>query len=574
MELTISEGNGGKRQGQGSGYGSAARDILGKRREAGGPRIRLGGNGDGIIRIGAVENCAHWEKHAAHKCQCALKKISLDEWRDRLSNSDMDAKSVRHIVELETEILMALEMNLNEATEALLDEYERKKHLKFDDISKGVQNHYDLVMNDIAKPLQLYYRGLVNSSRDDAYMDLGIVREARMKMLRKKAAIGNNDSVYEKAVDRAFTKVKTVSHDVIEDLKERWLANGGPTDVVKNFLLDEEENLRGEALHREDLRERLKQLWMKRRYIIQRIIRTETVNTHGTVQLNEWYEQGIREVERYEINDLKTCSLCRALALPGRNVYMIEDLLRQDYPVTYISHPQCRGGYRPRQNWSVFDDFEQKLNDFTNVQDIQGENGSVAKDVPIEYQTQVEKALNDFGPDYDIKFVPDIVDSKEWQTDRQKYWENFYDAHDATVRVDLEKDDNRGKYIQYITDDGQVLVSGDAGDINRVVIPVLREKARQAYYGLEEADRQWVDEEYDRKKKEMGYTLEEEGVQIIGKVPFISPLAEHSAADYFVESYTSYVADPTRLFYLDKRMYDFLRSKCMSTEYLVRGGIK
>ena len=28
--------------------------------------------------------------------------------------------------------------------------------------------------------------------------------------------------------------------------------------------------------------------------------------------------------------------------------YLIEDLLKEEYPVTFVSHPSCRGGYRLR----------------------------------------------------------------------------------------------------------------------------------------------------------------------------------------------------------------------------------
>lgn len=512
------------------------------------------------------------EKHAHLKCECAHKKVSHEEWTQRLRSSDIDTISVRNIVELEGEALTALEVNLNEAIDDLLDEYERKQHLKFEDLSKGIEKHYDLVMRDLSQPMALYYRGLVNSSREDAYADMGMEREARRKLIRL-AAVGKEDVVYEKAIDRAFTKVRTVSKSVIEELKDRWIENGGPIDIVRSFLLDKEEELRAKPLTRDELREKLRQLWVEKRYILQRIIRTETVNTHAAVQLREWYDQGFREVERIEINDIKTCSLCRTLALPGRNIYQIEDLLEEEYPVTFCSHPQCRGNYRLRVNLSILDEFDSKVEDFVNAQDIEME-GSVAKNVPLEYQVQVEKALKDFGPDYGIKFVPDITDSEEWKKDRLNYWLNFYDERDAQIRVDMEVADNRGKYVQYTTDNGEVLVSGDAGELNRIVVPILREKARQSYLALEQGDQGWIVDTYDRKKKEMGFTLENEGIQIFGKVPFISPLAENSAQDYFIESYTSYVSDPIRLLYLDRPMYDFIRAKCISNEYLLRGGLK
>jgi hypothetical protein len=69
-------------------------------------------------------------------------------------------------------------------------------------------------------------------------------------------------------------------------------------------------------------------------------------------------------------------------------------------------------------------------------------------------------------------------------------------------------------------------------------------------------------------------TFEKEGIEIIGGTPFITNIAENSSEDYFVECYTNYVADPSRLFYMDRVMYDWLRENVMSKEYLMSGGIK
>lgn len=508
----------------------------------------------------------------------------MDEWRDRLQHSDINKLTIKHIVDIENEALLSMEMNIDKALENVLKEWDRKNYLHFDDVAKGIETHYDLALSDFMQPLKLYYRGLVDSSRDDAYLDIGIVREARRKMIRKKAAIEHGDKAYEEAVDRAFTGVRSVGKSVVEELKDSWIEQGGPNDVVRNFLLSQEEALRDKPLSRIELKERLRQLWMEKRYVIQRIIRTETVNTHSLIQLQEWFDQGIIEVERVEMNDLKTCTKCRALSYPGNNIYLIEDLLQgrivssngkitsAQYPVSCNSHPQCRGSFRPRPNLSVFEDFTKHVNDFVNAQDIEV-GDSKANNVPIEYQAQVEKALNDFGPDYGIKFVPEIVDSNEWKEDRLNFLQHIYSDRDAQIHLEMEQKENRGRLVQYVTQHGNVLVSGNAGDINRVVIPILREKANQAYLLLDDMDKNWVENRYATKIKETTYTLEEEGVEIIGQTPFISPLAEGSPKDYFIESYTSYVGDPIRLMYMDKPMYEFLRKRCMTTEYIQRGGI-
>jgi hypothetical protein len=319
------------------------------------------------------------------------------------------------------------------------------------------------------------------------------------------------------------------------------------------------------------------QLWREKRYILERIVRTETINTYAKVQLQEWYDQGVREVERFEVNDLRSCDLCRTLALPGSNVFLIEDLLNdtvtKGYPVTFMSHPNCRGGYRPRINLDVFTEFENKVKEFQNSQDIEA-GDSKAENVPIEYQEQVEKALSDFGPEYGIKFVPEITEDPEWQEDRLAELSVHYNESEAISRLELEKQEKRGNLVQYTTRSGRVLISGDAGDINRVVIPVLRDKAQQVWALTEEGKREWVEKRYEEKMKDMSKSLMHEGVEIFGDSPFVSPLAKESAEQYFVEAYTTYVADPSKLIYMDHEMYDFLKDNFMKVEYIGMGGVK
>jgi len=478
----------------------------------------------------------------------------------------MSSATIRHIVELELEALRVLEVHVDESLKPLLDSYEKKGHLTLDDLTKGVNSHYELVSNEIEKPLQLYFKGLIDSSRDHAYKKIGFEREARKKLLRK-AAISPSDKTYEDAVERAFTKVRTIGKKVVEDLKTRWIKQNGPTDVVTSFLLDKDEKLREKNLTRHELSEKLRQLWIKKRYILQRIIRNESVNINGTVQLQCWWEQGIKKVERWEINDLRTCSLCRTLI--GR-IYAIEDLLNLEYPVSDDTHILCRGSFRPVVNNAVFGEFAEE---FQNAGDIEV-GSSKAENVPIEYQEQVEKALEDFGPDYGIKFVPDITGSKEWQSDRLEHWKNFYGEREARAKVQLEKRELSGKLVQYTADDGTVLVSGNAGSVNKIVVPILRDKAKEVYNLMSSSDRTWIVDRYNRRKKETTMTLEVEGVEIIGATPFITELAGQSAEDYFVECYTTYVADPAKLMYLDGQVYDWLRTKLMSREYLMSGGIK
>ena len=149
----------------------------------------------------------------------------------------------------------------------------------------------------------------------------------------------------------------------------------------------------------------------------------------------------------------------------------------------------------------------------------------------------------------------------------------LYPEDQAKSMLEMERMDQRGKITQYTTRNGTVLVSGTAGDVNRIVVPILRQHAEQAWMAATEDQRQWVKDRYYEKTGEKYFTLEEENIELIGDNPFVTPLAAQSPEDYFIEAFTSYVADPVKLMLLDEPIYDFLRDNFMDHEYLARGGV-
>jgi very-short-patch-repair endonuclease len=751
------------------------------------------------------------------------------------------------------------------------------------------------------------------------------------------------------SINNAFSKVKTVGDDVVEELREKWLAKGTSSDIVKDFLLEQEQQARDSGLDRAQMKQKMMDIWKDQRYLVERIVRTETINGYSRAQLQEWFDQGIKQVERIEVNDIRTCDKCRALSQPGQNIYFIEDILQgkltggknneissADYPVSYCSHPNCfidakvpiytskgwkkirdikvgdlvlthrgrfrkvtallhspyekgkpivsihyehrrktagfavepltmtpehpvfivgkgwvnagdvktsdrflilankcgtcgkkihymesycsgrcasknsrtqqlkkekndliyavahheaqsramikrhrddpaatlrnlkqfhknakqmikdgthplqkedtriksmaalakshhglsflekkmkwlleqkgilfkqqypihkgtdkrghktnyfidffipehkiaiecdgiywhdeerdrqksdtikkngflllrftenqirndlkscsneidrilknhkgeyefvewevkkveyrklgknrriynfsveedesyvakgmvvhncRGGYRPVSSYQTYDDFAKMMEsldtngpqDFQSPKDIESYDGqSKAENVPLEYQKQVQQAVDDFGPSYGIKFVPEITDDPDWQSDQLEDLLHLYSLDEAEQQLEVQKSENRGKILQYKTKSGNTLVSGDAGSVNHVVIPVLRQHAEDQWNAATEDQRQWFTDRYNEKIKEMSYTLKDQGIQIFGDSPFVTPLAKESAQQYFIETYIAAIADPVKLRYYDPDCYDYLIDNFLHHEYLSRGGI-
>lgn len=516
----------------------------------------------------------------------------LAQWQDGLSKTRIDTNTARHIVELEMSATEQYDKKGGDFVDSLIEVYDKNRVISPDELQQAFLSVFDDVVIDLSTPYAIYFKSIVDSGRSNALKDLGFSREGRRKI---RAAIGPEDPFVQDSLTKSFKQVRTVGDDAIKEIMKKWTELGGPTDVVRTMLMEEDVTARGEPLSREQLKNKLYEIWQDKRYLLERIVRTETINTYARAQLQEWHEQGIKEVERHEVNDLKTCDICRKLMRADHEWHVcdVEKLLvggysttsksgrtitSAEYPISWCSHPNCRGSYSPRVNWSVFEEFEREFLDlsrkeeFVNASDIVVQD-SVAENVPIEYKEQVQQALEDFGPDYKIRFVPEITESEIWKRERLEDLRSYYPEPEATSRLMLEQADNRGKITQYTAHDGTVLVSGSVGDVNMVVIPILREHARKAWMAATDEQKDWVIQRFNDKIREMDFTLEEHGVQIIGETPFVSPLAKEGPESYFIESYAAYVADPTRLVYFDSQMYDFLRGNFMDHEYLARGGV-
>ena len=525
----------------------------------------------------STQQCAHPEEHRDRICLCGMVRLSASEWHEGLRRSDMDPIAVRHIVDMENQIIQKFDSTGKKFIDALIGLHDKNKAIKIEELTKHLSDHFDDFAGAASAPFAIFMKEIVQRGRDNARKKLGFNRQIMRSM--KVASIGDEDTQFSDSLEKSFSKVKSVSPEMIESLKQQWIENGAPANVVDDILKREERDVREEPLSREELKQRLYEIWREQKYILQRIIRTETTNTYGRTQLQEWYDQGVREVERWEVNDIKTCPKCRQLATPGNNIFQIEDVLKEEYPVTYLTHPNCRGGFSPKINMTAFDDLESKINDidgFQSSEDVSSNDGaSTAENVPTEYVDQVKRALNDFGSDFGVKFVPDIASSEEWQKDRMEELEVFYNPQEAQSRMDIERAEMSGSIIQYTTRSGLLLVSGNAGDVNRVVIPILRDRGDRIWNTeATEDQKDWVRERFEQKNKEMVLNIKEHDLEIVGDNQFITPLAGQSPESYFSESFACFVCDPTRILYMDEPFYNFLRANFMGgKEYILNGGI-
>src|ERR1019366_943706 len=156
--------------------------------------------------------------------------------------------------------------------DALLDILEKENRVRPDDFRQIYLRHYDNAMNDALQPFAIYFKSIMDAGREDALKQVGFDRQACRRMRRQAA----DDSYMKDSIDNAFSRVKTVGDDVVEDLREKWLATGTSNDVVKNFLLEQEQQAVGLGLSKAEMKRRMMDIWRDQRYLVERIVRTET----------------------------------------------------------------------------------------------------------------------------------------------------------------------------------------------------------------------------------------------------------------------------------------------------------
>jgi len=253
---------------------------------------------------------------------------------------------------------------------------------------------------------------------------------ARKKLgLRKKATlikVGAYDDYLQKAIEKSFTKVKSLPDEIVGVIKDKLLGTTqiDTSDILREMIGESELDLKSRVgqpgFSAADLREGLRYIWGKYRFNIERILRTESMGAHTAAQLREWYDQGVKEVTRITINDNRTCEICKQVGRPG-NRWLIADLLKLNNPLIedpnnpgeLLTHPQDRCSFEPILDVTQMDmlyfELTGQIPDYEAAATVRAKQAEVAN-VPYEYQTPVSNMLNEIESlDHKVEFTPDIT---------------------------------------------------------------------------------------------------------------------------------------------------------------------
>jgi SPP1 gp7 family putative phage head morphogenesis protein len=381
-----------------------------------------------------------------------------EQWQSRLQHSKISPDAKRYIKQIENEVVDGWSASFEHLWKQV--EHRLDNHQPIDSnvmsimVSQNVQRHLEHLDQDA---LDNAFTGLYSEGKEVAYKP---TQYKQKKLDRLKRKEGSNKTAFlreavtidthedkvmlEQIKQTALEKVKSITdvdlrNKILEKLTESGASNVNPVDLANQIIADEaakkkeklKETIDEEA--RAILKLQLKSLYESQAYQLQRIMRTEAVNGFVLSQLMGYKEQGIEKVQWNGHNDLVVCNTCKTL---NGQQFDIEYLLSEGgrYPLTFMSHPQCRCWYTPVIAYVTLDDYIKQYEESHPEKFVQGETLIDSEKLQAEdvLKLSLETAVSDFE-----KVPVEHVDSlKQVASDVAESW---YDKH-APAKVKFVKD--------------------------------------------------------------------------------------------------------------------------------------
>ena len=369
---------------------------------------------------------------------------SRTDWQKALWKSEIDPDSKRYIKQLENLITD----NWENTFEGLWGDVEAA-------INRGLPITDDVLTAYIAESARKQLRDLDKPAWDAAFNGLYMgAKEQAFKPTgfgsgKRKAQIV--DTLEEQAVlshmrQTALEKVRAITNQelrrsILEKLTEPGAYGKNPVQLANQIIREERKRLEEQTGDRAQLRERIKELYDDQLWRIQRVTRTEAANAYWLSQLTGYREQGIASIKfNSHTYEQKTCAIC--LALDG-TIHEIDTLLNRGgrYPLSTLTHPQCRCWPTPIISHTTFEEIEQLYEDEPDLfvpgetifdraklamEDVVKEQqtiyGTRVEQMPVEHEKEIRDALSairespyqQLQPDV-LRFVDDVGQVPEFQ---------------------------------------------------------------------------------------------------------------------------------------------------------------
>jgi len=491
----------------------------------------------------------------------------LSAWQDKIKNNkSLDDSTKKNIIGLETDVSTIYSAYGGQFALYMVNRYKENGDLTTQDLISAFSDFYNTFNERVS--------GVIKEKLDRITNSGAFYARKQVKDDFKKEGFlrtGARDRYLDEAIGRSLNKVVTVGDDIINDIRDKFVGQTtlDTHDIVRT-LIEEEKDRIEERFTGSELKKAMQGVWGKYRYILERIVRTETMGAFTRVQLKTWFDMGIKEVTRHAVNDNRTCEICKQICKPG-NRFLIEDLLKLDNPLIedpdnpgeLLTHPNCRDWFTP-----IYDTTKAELSyynlfgedpDFKSAEEVKYKH-SLVKSVPIDYRDSIENILREVQPEKEMYFVNDVTNDPMWK--KMRVTELKASGLSDSGIIDALTKEIEAKYahiVQYENLKKEIGFGVGTSVNNRVSHLISRVKAFELWDGMDSNLKKFVEDRYLVKKMEEGFTLEDQGIQIYGGQNFITSLAGENSRLYFAETYGFYTSNPVLLRGVDSKIFDFLK---------------
>ena len=425
-----------------------------------------------------------------------------------------------------------------------LETHDYKKYL-----INSLNDVYEDVFSHVEKTLpQLYMFGDDKAEEKTASIHTLKNKYSIENTLFKKIAKTSNRHKQDMEYRRSHVggKIKTLTEDIKQEILKGIddHVNASPLmrDIVRKQRdrYDEELAKTNDAELRKQIKQKISELYSKQKYKIERAVRTEVLNVVSRAQLLRFEQMDVKEVFLETSHDEKVCAKCRNLENTKKIWDISKLLLLGAYPLSTLTHPQCRCTFTP-----VIPEIE-----------LDNDIGEI-KNIPRNETKDVERLTKEIEFTVPIHFVNDITETPEFLENRIQYHVKKGDPPArAKILAENDQQELKGQVATLkigIGKNKKILLDVKANKTNRFTYLLSKIQAKQIWerYTSKNTIRPQIQKIFD--SKHFDRTLSSH------KLLFFSRKARSTAKEYFSEGYSQFIVHPQVLKEIDREMFDYLK---------------
>jgi len=343
-------------------------------------------------------------------------------------------------------------------------------------------------------------------------------------------------------------KIKVLTDDIKQQIIDGIRKNIENKSLVRQILKDKKKifdvdlSNATEKEVRDQIRQNIKDLYKGQKYKIERAVRTESINTAARAQLLKFQEAGMEEVSLETSHDPRVCPKCRNLERSRKTWDIDKLLLLGSYPLTTLTHPQCRCVFHPI------------IPEITLGNDV----GRI-KNIPKNETDSVKRLSKEIEFVSPIKFVDDITQHPRFMEYRILYYERKgYPTGKAKLMAELDKNKLQGKVTNLTVGTGkktEVLLDVKADRNERFVYLISRIQAKRIW------ERKISGKKIRDDMREFFKARKFDRMNLSGaKKLLFNREARNTPKSYFIEGYANYLIHPEVLKEIDSELFEYLKT--------------